>query len=86
MRDQHLRVFLEAGHDSLGACPGLHDIEGDEIVGDIIRNFNIVIRRSFVGLIETGDIIFLFANDDNLTQANRPRYQGGSVMKSSSFR
>ena len=40
-------------------------IERDEIVGDIIRHFNIVIRRSFVGLIETGDIIFLFANDNN---------------------
>lgn len=37
-------------------------IAEDEIVGEIIRSFNIIARRSMVGLIETGDIIFLFAN------------------------
>lgn len=37
-------------------------ITTDNIIGDIIQHFNIVIQKSYVGLIETGDLIFLFAN------------------------
>lgn len=37
-------------------------IERDNTIGEIISYFNTVINKSFVGLIETGDLIFLFAN------------------------
>jgi hypothetical protein len=37
-------------------------IEQDNVVGQIIRSFNELINQSFVGLLESGDIIFLFAD------------------------
>lgn len=35
----------------------------DPIIGEIVRNLNSVIGNCFVGLIETGDLIFLFATE-----------------------
>ena len=40
-------------------------IESDELIGKIIRSFNAIINCSFVGLIETGDLIFLSAKKSN---------------------
>jgi len=40
-------------------------IERDQLIGEIIRSFNAVINCSFVGLIETGDLIFLSANQSD---------------------
>lgn len=38
-------------------------LESDEIIGKIIKDFNQVINRSYIGLIETGDLIFLITED-----------------------
>ena len=45
-------------HDGVNAF-----IQSDNTVGAIIRSFESVIDRSFIGLIETGDLIFLFADE-----------------------
>jgi hypothetical protein len=37
-------------------------IQKDKLIGEIIRSFNTVINGCYVGLIETGDLIFLFAD------------------------
>lgn len=53
-------------------------IQSDELIGDIIRYFNAVIKRSLVGLIETGDLIFLFANQPDSFELleNRINFDG----------
>lgn len=40
-------------------------IQSDELVGEIIQSFNATINRTFVGLNEAGDLIFLSANQPN---------------------
>ena len=40
-------------------------LNSDNVIGEIITNFNSVINRSFVGLLETGDLIFLFATQEH---------------------
>jgi hypothetical protein len=55
--------------------------ERDKIIGEIVRSFNDVLNKAFIGLIETGDLIFLFANNDN-TSFNPPdtwSYEGISA-------
>jgi len=38
-------------------------LEQDQVIGTIIRGFNNVLDQSFIGLIETGDIIFLYETE-----------------------
>lgn len=62
-----LYAFLkDKRKDSTYNYEGMRDfIQRDSIIGEIIRNFESVLDRSFIGLIETGDLIFLFAENDN---------------------
>lgn len=44
-------------------------LNSDNIIGDIVTAANLTIRYSYVGLLETGDMVFLFArsrSDDNI--------------------
>lgn len=40
-------------------------LQRDNTIGEICRSFETVINRSFIGLIETGDLIFLFGEGDS---------------------
>lgn len=53
-------------------------IERDAIIGEIIRRFRNVIDRTFIGLIETGDLIFLFSDNENSFNFlyNQRRFEG----------
>lgn len=53
-------------------------IERDDLIGEIISYFNVVINRSYVGLLESGDLIFLFANQTNSFEllSNQITFQG----------
>jgi hypothetical protein len=43
-------------------------LDNDDVIGDIIRYAHIAIRSCMIGLLETGDIIFLFATQQNSFQ------------------
>lgn len=53
-------------------------IRSDRLIGEIIRRFRSVIDRTFIGLIETGDLIFLYSQtDDNFNFLyNQRRFDG----------
>ncbi|KAA8480062.1 hypothetical protein BDE36_2416 [Arcticibacter tournemirensis] len=47
---------------------GLHDfLQMDEIVGEILTEFERVINSFVVGLLETGDLLFMFTRQGNIT-------------------
>ncbi|HEY4323446.1 MAG TPA: hypothetical protein VGN20_05655 [Mucilaginibacter sp.] len=41
-------------------------LESDEVIGTILSNFNVIAQRCIIGLLETGDMLFLFATSDNI--------------------
>lgn len=53
-------------------------IQNDIIIGKIIREFNEKINSSFIGLIETGDLIFLFSEQEGASnfETNRTSLDG----------
>ena len=40
-------------------------LEVDDVIGSIIQSFDEVLDYSYVGIIETGDLVFLFPNGEN---------------------
>jgi hypothetical protein len=50
-------------------------IETDGVIGEIIRQFHTVLGKSYVGLIETGDLIFLFANQTDSFELLHRQFQ-----------
>ena len=66
---QQLYTFLKDKRKKTWDIPNYSDVINflhlDEVIGKIITNFNSVINRSFVGLLETGDLIFLFATQEH---------------------
>jgi len=75
-----LYSFLkDKGRDKLYEYPSVNNfLEDDQIVGKIIRSFNSISRKSFIGLIETGDLIFLFgqSNEDYTFLYEQRRFEG----------
>lgn len=57
-------------------------LQRDNTIGEINRSFESVINRSFIGLIETGDLIFLFREgDSNFAFLNKQtRFEGLSAQ------
>lgn len=46
-------------------------ISHDDVIGQILRSFDSTINNCFIGLIETGDLIFLFSNVTDENQRHR---------------
>lgn len=51
----------------------------DTIVGRILEDFNEVVDHCVIGLLETGDLLFLFANETRITNFFRARSQGDNL-------
>ena len=63
MLKKQLYEFLKNKHKNDHRNELVSDfINNDETIGKIIRSFDDEIFRSYIGLLETGDLIFLFAN------------------------
>jgi hypothetical protein len=56
-------------------------LHNDEIIGSIIESFNEVLNYSYVGIIETGDLIFLFPHDEYVNINHLRNQQPQSPLK-----